>query len=368
MPARRLPQHGFQFELCGAGQGNGADLAALALDCQLAGFDGAQGGRGIQPENLMNAQAAVPCQTDRGSVVLASFAPCLADHAVDFLIAPCAVGFAKRAPFQIEHRIGRKLGVLAAGQLIVEKADGGEVGLDGGCCAAVFLEELRIRENMLGRDVRNALDVVDLCEEIAEAADGLFVAAAGLDAALAAVAEYALDLREQVLIDGIGFHSAPPVRRETGAVHPSAKGRISARFPCAAQKVAHFRCVLPRCFRLKCVFSCRNGEGERRAVRSVSVGFLVSIGCRVRRKNGCTLSARRAQRRANAGHEKRVRSWSAAGSAADGRGEEPVLPDTGEGTPAPLGGRNGCAERPKKLGFAFPLPVLNQNAANGQRR
>lgn len=32
------------------------------------------------------------------------------------------------------------------------------------------------------------------------------IAAAGLDTALAAVAEYALDLCEQVLIDGIGFH------------------------------------------------------------------------------------------------------------------------------------------------------------------
>ena len=84
------------------------------------------------------------------------------------------------------------------------------------------------------------------------------------------------------------------------------------------------------------------------------------------RKNGCTLGARRAQRRENAGHAKRVRSWSAAGSAADLCGEEPVLPDTGEGTPAPLGGRTGCAERPEKFVFHFRLSVLIQNAANGQ--
>ena len=86
------------------------------------------------------------------------------------------------------------------------------------------------------------------------------------------------------------------------------------------------------------------------------------------RKNGCTLGARRAQRRVNAGHVKRVRSWSAAGSAADVRGGEPVLPDTGEGTPAPLGGRTGCAERPEKFVFHFRLSVLDQDAANGQRR
>ncbi|WP_125116965.1 hypothetical protein [Agathobaculum sp. Marseille-P7918] len=66
------------------------------------------------------------------------------------------------------------------------------------------------------------------------------------------------------------------------------------------------------------------------------------------RKNGCTMGARRAQCRTNAGHAKRVRSWSAAGSAADVREGEPVLPDTDEGTPAPLGGRTGCADRPKK--------------------
>ncbi|MGO5094917.1 hypothetical protein ACTQ34_03685 [Agathobaculum sp. LCP25S3_E8] len=77
------------------------------------------------------------------------------------------------------------------------------------------------------------------------------------------------------------------------------------------------------------------------------------------RKNGCTLGARRAQCRANAGHAKRVRSWSAADSAADVCGGESVLPDTGEGTPAHLDGRTGCADRPKKLGYAFPLSVLN---------
>lgn len=86
------------------------------------------------------------------------------------------------------------------------------------------------------------------------------------------------------------------------------------------------------------------------------------------RKNGCTLGARRAQYRTNAGHEKRVRSWSAAGSAADMHREKPVLPDTGEGTPAPLGCRTGCADRPEKFAFHFRLSVLNQNAANGQCR
>lgn len=93
--ARRLPQHGFQFKFCGAGQGNGADFAALALDRQLTRFDCPLGGCGVQPENLMDAQAAVSRQTDRGSVVLAALAPRFAYHAVDLLVAPCAVDLAE---------------------------------------------------------------------------------------------------------------------------------------------------------------------------------------------------------------------------------------------------------------------------------
>ena len=196
MPTRRLPQHGFQFELRGAGQGNGADFAALAFDRQLPRFDCPLSGRGVQSENLVDAQPAVPRQTNCGSVVLAAFAPRLADHAVDLFIAPCAVDFAERAPFQIEHRIGRQLGVLAARQLVVEKSDGGEVSFDGGRRTAIFLEELRIRENVLGRDVGHALHMINFREEVAEAADGFLVPAAGLDTALAAVAEHALDLGE----------------------------------------------------------------------------------------------------------------------------------------------------------------------------
>ena len=79
MPARCLPQHGFQFKFGGAGQGNGAVFPALALDGQLAGFDCPLGGCGVQTEDLVGAQAAVPRQTDRGGVVLAAFPPRFTD-------------------------------------------------------------------------------------------------------------------------------------------------------------------------------------------------------------------------------------------------------------------------------------------------
>ena len=55
VPTRCLPQHGFQFKLCGVGQGNGADLAALALDRQLPRFDCPLGGCGVQSEDLVDA-------------------------------------------------------------------------------------------------------------------------------------------------------------------------------------------------------------------------------------------------------------------------------------------------------------------------
>ena len=206
MPARRLPQHGFQFELRGAGQGNGADFAALALDGQLAGFHRLCCCRGVKSKDLVDAQAAVPRQANCGGIVFTALAPRFADHAVDLFIAPCAVDFAERAPFQTEHRIGRQLGMFAARQLVVEKTDGGEVGFDGGRRTTVFLEEFRVSKNVLGRDVGNAFNVIDFREKIAEAADGLFVSAAGLDTALSAVAKHTLDLGEQVLINGISFH------------------------------------------------------------------------------------------------------------------------------------------------------------------
>lgn len=76
---------------------------------------------------------------------------------------------------------------------------------------------------MLGRDVRNALNVVDLCEKIAEVSGGFFVSAAGLDTALAAVAEHALDLGEQVLIDGIGFHHCTSCASGDGRSSPVCK-------------------------------------------------------------------------------------------------------------------------------------------------
>ena len=42
--------------------------------------------------------------------------------------------------------------MFAVRQLVVEKAEGGKVGLDGGCRAVVFLEETSVSKNVLGRD------------------------------------------------------------------------------------------------------------------------------------------------------------------------------------------------------------------------
>lgn len=139
MPTQRLPQHGFQFELRGAGQGNGADFAALVLERQLACFHRLFCRCGVPSEDLVDAQTTMPRQTDRGGIVLAALAPRFTDHAVDLLIAPCAVDFAERTAFQIEHGVGRQLGVFVARQLVVKKSDGGEIGFDAGCRAAVFL-------------------------------------------------------------------------------------------------------------------------------------------------------------------------------------------------------------------------------------
>lgn len=41
----------------------------------------------------------------------------------------------------------------------MEKPDGGEVGFDGGCRMAAFLEKSCVRINALGRDIGKALDL-----------------------------------------------------------------------------------------------------------------------------------------------------------------------------------------------------------------
>ena len=76
---------------------------------------------------------------------------------------------------------------------------------------------------MLGRNVGKALDMVDCRQKVAEVSGGFFVSAAGLDTALAAVAEHALDLGEQVLIDGIGFHHCTSCASGDGRSSPVCK-------------------------------------------------------------------------------------------------------------------------------------------------
>ena len=76
---------------------------------------------------------------------------------------------------------------------------------------------------MLGRNVGKALDMVDCRQKVAEVSGGFFVSAAGLDTALAAVAEHAPDLGEQVLIDGIGFDHCTSCASGDGRSSPVCK-------------------------------------------------------------------------------------------------------------------------------------------------
>ena len=82
----------------------------------------------------------------------------------------------------------------------MEKADGGEIGLDGGSGLLLFLEIGHIGINVFGGDVGQALQAVPLGQKAAEPLHGLIVALFGPKAALPVVAMELVQLCEKILI------------------------------------------------------------------------------------------------------------------------------------------------------------------------
>lgn len=117
---------------------------------------------------------------------------------------------------------------------------------------------------MLGRDIGQSFQTIDFREKIAEAADRLFVPAARLDAALPAVPEHALHLREQVLIDVICGHGILlSSGRQTQLTRLQTQA-VSARFP---RMVRRIPTLLIRCTvffsRTAGFYACRSSESGR---------------------------------------------------------------------------------------------------------
>jgi hypothetical protein len=88
----------------------------------------------------------------------------------------------------------------------VEKADGGEVGLDGAGGLALRLQIEDVAHQMLAADVLQLLQVVVGGEVGAESLDRLIVAILRAEAALSVVASQLVQLGNEGLVDAFRGH------------------------------------------------------------------------------------------------------------------------------------------------------------------
>jgi len=87
---------------------------------------------GVHTEALVDTQTGVACQIQGEDVVLPLLRHGAANQLAELRVRPCAILLPEAAAFQgnAQFFIARQR-VTWMGHLIVEKSDGGEVGLDG---------------------------------------------------------------------------------------------------------------------------------------------------------------------------------------------------------------------------------------------
>jgi len=187
--------------------GNGADLAALALDGDGVLAQRALRRRGVKPHDLVDAQPGVPPKVQRaGDVVTVRFDR-LADHAVELDHAPRPVHAAEAPPLQ------RNAELVVVGQtvfrvlhLVMEEADPREVGFDGARGFAAVLHENGVGDKVLAADVRELLQVERLGEIAAKPLHRLVVAPFRLKAPLPVVPRPLVQLGDESEIDVVCRH------------------------------------------------------------------------------------------------------------------------------------------------------------------
>lgn len=120
--------------------GNGAHLAALALDGDGVFFQSLLCRGSINAEALMDAQTGETAQIESQNVIPPVIAQGPAKHLVELHIAPCSVHTAEAPLLQLHAQfiIGGEL-ILGIAHLIMEETDGRQVGLDGTGSEVVLL-------------------------------------------------------------------------------------------------------------------------------------------------------------------------------------------------------------------------------------
>ena len=121
------------------------------------------------------------------------------------------------------------------GHLIVEEADGGEVGLDGAGGFALLLQIENVAHQMLAADVLQLLEMVVGGEIGAEALDRLIVAILRAEAALTVVPRQLVQLGNEGMVNTFCGHiKKSPCNRscvQMDALHPLARRAISGVSP-----------------------------------------------------------------------------------------------------------------------------------------
>ena len=117
----------------------------------------------------------------------------------------------------------------------MEKADGGEVGLDGAGGLALRLQIEDVAHQMLAAEVLQLLQMVVSCEVGAESLDRLVVAILRAEAALPVMPRQLVQLGNEGVVNTFCGHiKKSPCNRscvQMGALHPLARSTVSGASP-----------------------------------------------------------------------------------------------------------------------------------------
>lgn len=162
---------------------------------------------GVHAEALMDTQAGVTSQIQGEDVVLPLLCHGAANQLAELRVRPCTILLPEAAALQGNAQlfIARQR-IAGMGHLIVEKSNGGEVGLDGAGGLALRLQIEDVAHQMLAADVLQLLQVVVGGEVGAESLDRLIVAILRAEAALSVVASQLVQLGNEGLVDAFRGH------------------------------------------------------------------------------------------------------------------------------------------------------------------
>ena len=180
-------QHFLQLSADALIDGDASDLAALSLDGDGSGTEGIFRHRGVQAEAFVNAEPDIIGQSGHGGVVLMTGVPAFEEEQAKLPPAPGAVYTAEAAPLQLDGQVAvagkRVLGV----HLIMEEANGRQIGLDGGRRFTLGLQFGNIGVQVFGRDIGQLLQMILFGQKTAKALHGFVVPLFGAVTALPVV-------------------------------------------------------------------------------------------------------------------------------------------------------------------------------------